>query len=711
LNMPDLQGQFLSTSTDCSGGTCKGSAQATATDGSQDHGTMVASSMAAVGNNGEAIAGVTWDAKILAIKTDLTSSAIVAGIKYAIAHHVRIINESFGGPVPSHAEYDALQDAQDHDILVVVAAGNSDSDNDLAGAFYPANYSAPTVIFPHTDASGNPLPGSTSTRPGLANVVAVGASNNTDSLTSWSQWGSFNVGLLAPGDGVIALQRGTNDGLISVAGTSFASPITAGSAALVGEYLTEVKSQTPDWHDLKAHVLNGSEPSQTTTSIDGRSATGRLNTFLAMQDLSHGVIVVRSASIDNSAASNDGEINPNEDANLVVTVANVGPDETDVQGTLSHSGSQVTVPAGTATQDAGAIQSSGTTPNVVDGTATMSFPVHFNAINGNQSLLFKLHVTTASGGAADRFFYLQAGKLQNGVTVSGNLTRNPQDDFQDWHVDVPAGGKNLVIWSSTSGGVDIDLIAMKSRLPQYLETLGVDNPSSDPEFQQYIEPNAQTSGRQDGDESIAYDGLSNPFDAAKPPLTSAGTYHVVVVNFTGRSGQAYKLTACYAPAGTDQISFDGNYEYDEDAGTAKLTLLRSGTSGAVSVAYATENGGIDSSNPSAIAGTNYTTGKGTVSWASGDGAAKTFTIPLTNTGKIGTASSGFLHFRVALSSPGGGAQLGCIKTADVAITTASSSSGGGTPPPASGKSGGGVLDLFSLLGLGLALLRRRYLAK
>jgi hypothetical protein len=724
LAMPDLQGQFiLSGGTDCSGGTCKGTAQATATDGTQDHGTMVASTMAAVGNNAEAIAGVTWDAKIIPIKTDLTSSAIIAGIKYAIAHHARIINESFGGPVPSLAEYDALVDAENADILVVVAAGNSDSDNDLAGAFYPANYAGQTVIFPKTDASGDPVAGNTTSKPGLSNIVTVGATDQTDSLTSWSQWGSFNVGLLAPGDGIIALQRGTDDGLIDVAGTSFASPITAGSAALVGEYRTVVKSETPDWHDIKAQILHGSEPSQTTNSIDGRSATGRLNTYLAMQDMTHGVIVVRGATIDNSATSNDGEINPSEAANLVVTVANLGPNETDVQGTLSYAGTGAlaSVTAGTATQDAGAIDNTGATPNIVDGIATMSFPVQFHAINGNQSLLFKLHVTTASGGTADRFFYLQAGQLKNGVTVSSNLTRTPYDDFQDWHIDVPAGGKNLVVWSTTEGSVDIDLIAMKNRLPQYLETLGVDNPSSDPEFQQYIEPDAQTSGRADGDESVAYDGLSNPFDSVVQPVTGAGTYHVVVVNFTGTSGQAYKLTACYAPAGTDQITFDGNYEYDEAAGTAKLTLLRSGTSGAVSVAYATENGGLDSNNPSATSGTNYTAAQGTVSWANGDGAAKTFTIPLTNTGKIATGAANFLHFRVALSSLTGGAQGGCIVTADVAIgnpatvipsSGGTSGGGGGTPPPpAKGKSGGGVTDLLSLLGLGFALLRRRYAAK
>jgi hypothetical protein len=373
-----------------------------------------------------------------------------------------------------------------------------------------------------------------------------------------------------------------------------------------------------------------------------------------------------------------------------------------------------------------ALSQSGSGVDIVDGTAVMSFATTFSpTLHGNQSLLFKLHVTTANDATGqDRYFYLEAGTLSDGVTLSGKLTRTVYDDFQGFHVDVPAGAKNLIIYSTTKGGVDIDILAMKSRSPQYLETIGVDNPSSDPAFQQYIEPNAQISGRADGNESIAYDGLASPFDAARRPDTSAGTYHVVVVNFTGRRNQAYTLTACYAPPGSDEVSFDGNYEYDDAAGNAILTLLRSGSSHAVSVKYASADGGLDSSNLSATAGTHYSRVSGSVDWAAGDSAPKTITVPITNSG-IPTGASKFRHFHVALSSPTGGLSLGCIKTADVAIgnpsTVIPSSNGSGTgggggggtptPPSSGGKSGGGDTSLLSLLGLGLALLRRRYLAK
>lgn len=733
LTNPDLKANFAA-GTSCTGSsncvaTSSTAAMATATDGSQDHGTFVASTLAAVGANGQSMVGVLWHAKIVPIKTDLTDSAIINGIEYAIHYSggvVKVINESFGGPLPSQAEYDALTDAENAGILVVVSAGNSDSNNDRAGAAYPANYAGDKVIFPHVNSSGNPVPGTVTTKQGLPNVVAVGASDTFDKLTTWSQWGSFSVGLLAPGETIPALQRGGSGSTVTVAGTSFSSPIAAGTAALVGQYLIlNSNPVSPDWRDLKMHLLNGSERAQGGSNpavIDGRSATGRLNAYQALQDVTHGVIVVRGVTIDDSVSGNaDGEIDPGETADIVVKVANVGSDETDVQGTLSYAGtdSLANVTGGTVDVTSG-IFSSGTSPTIVDGTATMSFTTSFGAISGNKSLLFQLHITTASGGDETRYFYLEAGSLTNNVTLNGKLTKNAYDDFQDFHIDVPTGGKNLVIYSTTANGVDIDLIAMRGRLPQYLETLGVDNPSSDPEFQQYIEPNAQTSGRADGDESIAYDGLANPFDAAKRPLTSAGTYHVVVVNFTGRIDQTYTLTACYAPPGNDQISFDGNYEFDEAAGNAKLTLLRSGSTGTASVKYATKNGGVYPGNPSAMSGTNYTASTGSVSWASGDSSPKTISIPIIDTGAIASKSVNFKHFTVLLSSPGGGASLGCIKDADVAIGnpdtvipssggSGGSSSGGSSSGGSSsgGGGGGGVTGPLGLLALAAALLQRR----
>ena len=91
----------------------------------------------------------------------------------------------------------------------------------------------------------------------------------------------------------------------------------------------------------------------------------------------------------------------------------------------------------------------------------------------------------------------------------------------------------------------------------------------------------------------------------------------------------------------------------------------SGTSGAVSVQYATQDG---SGTSAATAGTNYTAKSGTLTWASGASSAQTISIPVTTSPSF----SGIKSFKVNLSSPTGGASLG-TSSAAVNVTGAGSS--------------------------------------
>jgi subtilisin family serine protease len=731
LANPDLV--FDSPGVNCAGSSaCSGTAAATKTDGTEDHGTWVSGTLAATGNNYLGTAGATWHTDLLPIKSDLTVASIANAIHQAVDSGAKIINESFGGPTPSNTEYNALKYALQNNVLVVVAAGNNDSDNDRAGGAYPANYAGDSVLFPNEDSSGNPIPGATSTKPGLPNVIAVGATDANDQLTSWSQWGSFNVDLLAPGENISATQRGDDGKTSSVSGTSFSTPLTSGVAALAAE--KDYGSTTAslfDYHTVKAQLLDGTDPGAYNTSkpatqgaLRGRSATGRLNAYKAVQSSTKVVMLVRGVTIDDNTGLNagndaDGEIDPNETINLVVTVANAADNpDTAISGKLIYLGTDTNR---TNTSYASVTNTPTTTTltapsgsTLVDPEGTLSFPVQIGAIPDNESLLFELDLTaTPSGVTQKRYFYVEAGSLTNNSTLVSSLGRNSYDDFQDFHITVPAGASNLIISTRTDNGTDIDLLVQKDGLPQYLETLGP-NPDSNPEFQQYIDPNTQISGNMDGNETVAYDGLANPynFNGAANPATSAGTYHIVAVNFTAGSKVNYSINACYAPAGSDQISFAGNVEVAEDGKTATLKLLRSGSSGAVSVNYATSNGGAaplvssDPSAPAAIAGTNYTRSSGSISWADGDSKPKTISIPIINTASIVDKSVDFKHFTVSLSGLTGGAgtTLGCLRKADVALMAAAKSSGGGTttPPPASGgKSGGGAIGL---LGLGMLLL-------
>lgn len=740
LGNPDLS--FDGSGVSCVGSSaCSGTAAATKTDGTEDHGTWVSGTLAATGDNALGTAGATWHTDLLPIKSDLTVASIANAIKYAVDHGAKIINESFGGPTPSNTEYDALNYALQNNVLVVVAAGNNDSDNDRAGAAYPANYAGDSVLFPNEDSSGNPIPGATTTKPGLPNVIAVGASDSNDQLTSWSQWGSFNVDLLAPGQDIFATQRGADGKTQSVSGTSFSTPLTSGVAALAAEKLYGTTAAASfDYHTVKAQLLAGTDPGAydpikpaTQGALRGRSATGRINAYLALQPVSNGIMLVRNVTVDDNTglnASNDAdrEIDPGETVNLDVTVANAGAtSDTSVSGTLSYLGTDTnrtnTSYATVITNTTTATLTAPTGSTLVDPEGTLIFPVTIGPIQDNESLLFELDLTAQPSGATQkRYFFVEAGSLKNGSTLITRLGRNSYDDFQDFHITVPSGASNLIVTTRTDNGTDIDLLVQRDGIPQYLETLGP-NPDANPEFQQYIDPNTQISGNQDGDETVAYDGLANPYNynGAANPATAAGTYHIVTVNFTAGHAVDYSINACYAPAGSDQITLAGNVEVAEDAKTATLTLLRSGSSGAVSVHYATSDGGsaplvsTDPADPSAIAGTNYTSSGGTVSWADGDSKAKTISVPVINSGTITKSSSTFKHFTVTLSGLSGGTastSLGCLKTADVALMQATQSSGGTTPPPSSsssGKSGGG--GAFGLFAMGILLISRLGLAR
>jgi Calx-beta domain len=109
-------------------------------------------------------------------------------------------------------------------------------------------------------------------------------------------------------------------------------------------------------------------------------------------------------------------------------------------------------------------------------------------------------------------------------------------------------------------------------------------------------------------------------------------------------------------AGTQSFSAAA-YSVAPTAGTLNISVNRSGgSSGAVSVNYATENG-------SAVAGTDYTAKSGLLSWASGDTAVKSFAVPIANT------SIGGKSFTVKLSAASG-ATIGSPAVTTITITPA-----------------------------------------
>jgi len=187
------------------------------------HGTHVAGTIGAVGDNGLGVSGVNWDVSVMPLKflntqlTGSTSDAILA-INYATMMrsqfdtNVRVMNASWGTLGDFNPDLqDAISAAQSADVLFVAAAGNGDVtgrgvdlDNDLG--FYPASFD--------TD-----------------NIIAVAATDNSDNLARFSNFGATSVDLAAPGVGIFGLNLG--GGFIFRTGTSMATPHVTGTVALL----------------------------------------------------------------------------------------------------------------------------------------------------------------------------------------------------------------------------------------------------------------------------------------------------------------------------------------------------------------------------------------------------------------------------------------------------------------------------------------------
>ena len=215
------------------------------------HGTHVAGTIGAVGNNGVGVAGVSWDVRIMALKfldssgSGYTSDAVRA-LNYAVANGARVVNASFGGGGYDQAMATAIANARNKGVIVVAAAGNDGTDND-ANPVYPANYRGD-------------------------NLVSVTATDRNDRLADFSNYGRTTVNIAAPGAGIYSTLPNGRYG--SYSGTSMAAPHVAGALALVWD-------AHPTWtyKQVIAAVLNTADR---LSSLSGKVATGRLNVAKAI---------------------------------------------------------------------------------------------------------------------------------------------------------------------------------------------------------------------------------------------------------------------------------------------------------------------------------------------------------------------------------------------------------------------------------------------
>ena len=227
------------------------------------HGTACSGVAAAVTNNSNGISGVSWNCKIMPVKSlnflgGATSLRIARGIKYAADNGADIISMSFGGRTKSFLVEYVIDFAYDKNIVLVAAAGNSDT----SAKYYPAAFD---------------------------NVIAVAGTDNQDNRlimgnifnSAASNYGSW-VDIAAPGGEIYTTMpsyfvflnlRGIKRNYDYLSGTSMSAPHVSGLAALI-------LSKNPDLsnEEVKSIICTNVDAYHSTYYL----GTGRINVFKAL---------------------------------------------------------------------------------------------------------------------------------------------------------------------------------------------------------------------------------------------------------------------------------------------------------------------------------------------------------------------------------------------------------------------------------------------
>ena len=261
-----------------------------------DHGTHVAGCAAAVGNNGIGVIGPSPIVSIMSCKgasNTSNSTGISYGynqMQYAAEMGAHIINASWGGPGNGSYANNVVNYCTNMGALVVTAAGNANTEHGVGGYNdYPAD---------------------------CTNALCVAATNASDYKASFSDFGA-PIDISAPGEGIMSTII-ANNGYAAYDGTSMASPVVAGVAALV-------KAMHPGLPplDLRARLMLTADYiyDKNPNYVD-KLGSGRVNAYAATMYDKIPYIVIDDMSLEELSGDGDGVANPGETVRLKLQLYN-----------------------------------------------------------------------------------------------------------------------------------------------------------------------------------------------------------------------------------------------------------------------------------------------------------------------------------------------------------------------------------------------------
>lgn len=232
------------------------------------HGTLTSGAAGAATNNGVGVASLDWNVKVLplqALGDDGSGSTadVAAAIDYAVSQGAKVISLSLGSTSVDNYLRQRIDAAISAGVLVIAAAGNCGDANSwfLQGCDYQGQMLDPANYGP---------------------VLAVGATDSNDNRASFSSYGN-TLDVMAPGSNIYSTNWTSGNQTSSygsASGTSLATPIVSGLAALLAD-----QNPTANVNDLKQFLINGTDK---VTGMGGQNYTnyygyGRINAAKSLQ--------------------------------------------------------------------------------------------------------------------------------------------------------------------------------------------------------------------------------------------------------------------------------------------------------------------------------------------------------------------------------------------------------------------------------------------